>query len=257
MHSSLYNPMKQFAFSAGLFALAASVPAYSLESQLSCLLEPSQHISLSSQVPGVVKSVSVERGERVNKGQPLIELENGVERASLETAKARADFSARKIERNRNLLEQQLLADYERDEMMTEQQLAQLAVHEAEVRLAQRTILSPVAGLVTKRHVQVGEYVGTDPVLELVTLDPLYAEIVMRAEAYGHIHKGMQLDIDIFGNTMVRKKAKVRIVDQTIDAASGTFGAQLELSNPRSALPSGLKCQLHLDIEQNAKPDAQ
>ncbi len=43
--------------------------------------------------------------------------------------------------------------------------------------------------------------------------------------------------------------AKVVIVDQVIDAASGTFGVRVELPNPKLELPAGLKCQFFLTFE--------
>ena len=37
-------------------------------------------------------------------------------------------------------------------------------------------------------------------------------------------------------------RAHVVIVDQVIDAASGTVGVRLELPNPDYRIPAGLKC---------------
>ena len=39
--------------------------------------------------------------------------------------------------------------------------------------------------------------------------------------------------------------ASVTLVDRVIDAASGTFGARLELPNPDHSIPGGLHCQVH------------
>ena len=38
--------------------------------------------------------------------------------------------------------------------------------------------------------------------------------------------------------------ARVVIVDQVIDAASGTFGIRLELPNNKYKIPAGLRCQV-------------
>ncbi len=39
--------------------------------------------------------------------------------------------------------------------------------------------------------------------------------------------------------------AQVKLVDGLIDAASGTFGVQLELPNPDRAIPAGLHCEVN------------
>jgi hypothetical protein len=41
-------------------------------------------------------------------------------------------------------------------------------------------------------------------------------------------------------------RAKVKVVDRVIDAASGMFGIRLELPNPDYSLPAGLKCKVRL-----------
>jgi multidrug efflux pump subunit AcrA (membrane-fusion protein) len=39
-------------------------------------------------------------------------------------------------------------------------------------------------------------------------------------------------------------EGRVTIVDNIIDAASGTFGIQVELPNPGEKLPPGLNCEV-------------
>jgi membrane fusion protein, multidrug efflux system len=214
------------------------------EAQLSCLLEPSRRAEISSQIPGVVQSIHSERGTLVTEGQKVMTLRNGLEKAALESANARSEFARRKYERNSQLLEDGLLSDFEVDELLTERKLGELAVQEAEERLKLRTIYSPIDGLVVKRHTAVGEYVGEEPVMELMDLDPLHAEIVLRGDFYGGIQKGMRVSIDVGGAAPGRYEGIVKIVDQIIDAASDTFGAQVEIPNPNFSLPAGLKCQV-------------
>lgn len=219
------------------------------ESQLSCLLEPSSETKLSSSVSGVVVKVGAERGGKVQKGQEVLALESVLDKASLKSAKARAAFAARKLDRNRRLLEQELLSDFERDELETEHQLALLAVGEAQSRLSQRSLKSPIDGVVVRRHVSVGEYVGTDPVMELVSLSPLHAEVIMRASHYGAIAEGMEVSVVINDPAVVETKAVrypgvVTVVDRVIDAASSTFGFRVRVENSDLALPAGLKCSI-------------
>ncbi|MGH1371335.1 MAG: efflux RND transporter periplasmic adaptor subunit [Cellvibrionaceae bacterium] len=239
--------------SAVLFTFSVGASAQS-DSQLSCLLEPSSETKLSSPVSGVVARVAAERGGKVRKGREVLALESELERASLKSAKARAEFAARKLERNRRLLEQELLSDFERDELVTEHQLALLAVNEAESRLKQRSLKSPIDGVVVKRHVSVGEYVGTEPVMELVALNPLHAEVIMRATRYGEIHEGMKLGVLIADPAVaesgsVRHEGVVTVVDRVIDAASSTFGFRVTVKNVDLSLPAGLKCSIEYSAQ--------
>lgn len=206
---------------------------------LSCLLEPSQQTDVSAQTTGVVQRVFVERGDKVSKGQPLLELHHGLESAALSSAKQKANFALRKLERNSELLEKKLLSEYESDELYTEHSLALLAVKEAEEKLTQKKLQSPIDGVVTRRMIAVGEFVGVDPVLTLVSLNPLYAELVLTAADYKQLATLRAARLQV-GEKQV--SAKVLLVDPVIDAASGTFGMRLQVDNPNGDIPAGLPC---------------
>ncbi|MGK0250444.1 MAG: membrane fusion protein (multidrug efflux system) [Oleispira sp.] len=241
--------MKRFTISLFLSLVAVDGYAQIDDSLLSCLLEPSSQIQLSGQVSGVVSQVHTERGDRVRRKQVLVSLESKLGKAALKSVQARADFASRKLQRNLELLEQGLLSDFEHDELVTEQQLARLEVAEASERLKQRDIRSPIDGVVVKRYVSIGEYVGTEPVMELVSLNPLYAEVLMRSDQYGEVIEGMLVTVSIInpsgnGNKEFIK-GKVTVVDRLIDGASSTFGFRVELPNPTLALPAGLKCSVN------------
>ena len=240
--------MKKFGIIGGLL-LCLSGQSYGdalAGAVLSCLLEPSQEIGISSQVAGIVKTMKVERGDRIRKGQALFSLESGVEQAALETARAKAEFASRKVERNKDLLKKGLLSDYEQDELLTDMKLGDLAVREAEVRLEQRTLISPVEGVVVQRLAAPGEYVGTDPVLELASLNPLHAELILQADYYGQIQPGAGVNLMIGQGQAIAYRGEVTLVDKLIDAASGTFGIQVRVPNPDFSLPAGLKCRIAL-----------
>ena len=210
--------------------------------QLSCLLEPSQQVDISSQAPGVVNEVHMERGDQVRKGQKLLELDSAIQNAAYVTAKARASFAKRKVARNKNLLEKKLLSDLERDELLTEAELARLMLEEAQALVKQRTVYSPINGVVVQKNISVGEYVGSEPVAKLVALDPLYVEVIMKSDVYGSLVNGMTVEVQPERHGR-RYEGKIKIVDKIIDAASGTFGVRIELPNPDFILPAGLKCQ--------------
>jgi len=238
-----------------LYSFSAMANSYET-GQLSCLLEPSDEIEISSQVTGVANKVYVERGDHVKKGQLLVSLESGVERVQLELARARHAFATRKKDRNKDLIDKELLSGHEVDELITELKIASLEVKTAKESLRQRSIYSPVTGLVTERNISKGEFIGSEPLLTLVVLDPLYAEIVMSAEHYGTINKGVSVKVSTEGYQSGQYTGKVKIVDQVIHAASATFGVRIELPNKKLSLPAGLKCRAQFTEETSDEVSA-
>jgi RND family efflux transporter MFP subunit len=213
---------------------------YSLEG----MIEPSETVKLSSQVTGVLTEVLVERGDIVKKDQVIARLDSKVEKAALDLAQAKVEFSKRKVLRNEELYQKELLSVHEKDEMETELKLLELQLQQAEEEMETHTIRSSIDGVVVERFLAPGEYVGEDPIVSIACIDPLYVELVVPAEKFGSISKGAKASVTIELPKSRRYSAEVIVVDQVIDAASGTFGVRLLLKNPDYTLPSGLKCRV-------------
>lgn len=208
------------------------------------LVEPKEKVKFSSQVAGILEEITVERGSQVNKGQVLARLKSGVEEAAVKVAEARVEFGQRKAQRNSELYKKQLISTHDKDELETEIQLAKLQLEEAREQLALRTITSSISGIVVERMGAPGEYVGEEPFLVVAQINPLNVEIVVPVAYFGIIKEGAQANILIEKPIGSTYPATVVIVDHVLDAASGTFGVRLEMSNPNMKLPAGLKCQV-------------
>src|SRR5579872_2405348 len=60
------------------------------EDGFDCVMEPQRVIKLASPVAGVISQVTVDRGDLVTKGQVVAKLRDGLEKANLALAKAKA-----------------------------------------------------------------------------------------------------------------------------------------------------------------------
>lgn len=213
-------------------------------SSTDCIIEPHIVVKISSPVEGILEEVSLERGDTVKDWQPVGHLESRVEKAAVDLARERDNFNKRKVDRNEELYAKQLISINEKDELETERFLSAMELRHAEAILAQRSIASPISGVVMERYISPGEFVGSDPILKVAQLNPLNVEVILPVEAYGRVTKGKKATV--FPQLPVggEYQARVVIVDKVVDAASGTIGVRLELPNPGNRLPAGLKCRV-------------
>jgi RND family efflux transporter MFP subunit len=262
---------------AALLLLATPVAA---QEAFDCVIEPAQTLKLGSPITGIVTSVEVDRGDYVQRGQVLARLESSVEVASLALARARAESMA-EIEARRARLEQtrtelvRAVALHERavvstqkiEELRANQQiaasdlanaelnrrLAALEVARNEALLEQRTIRSPVTGLVTARNLGPGEYIHFDNhILTLAQMDPLYVETFVPVRLHGRIRPGIRATVVPDQPVGGSYEAEIRILDEVFDAASGTFGVRLALPNPDRRLPGGARCRVTFPLAPEA-----
>lgn len=240
--------------------------------EFECLIQPKMVLKLGTQVPGLISEVLVDRGAIVKKGDIIARLESNVEEAALALTKARAEndatvrsnrakleFQRRKEERAKQLRrtdnialtaadEAETLArvaEAELEEAEVSLQLARLEVNRASEVLKQRTIRSPINGVVVARSLGPGEYAYDQAHLLTVSqIDPLNVEVFVPLSQFGQIHLGGTAEVYPEDPVGGRYQATVIVVDQVFDAASGTIGIRLELPNPDYAIPAGLRCQV-------------
>lgn len=258
----------------GAFSVADAAPPIAPRS-FDCVIEAAQTVKLASSALGMVAQLDVDRGDTVKKGQVLGKLDDGVEQANLDLARAKAanefDIAAHtarltylreKFGRADQLVGSKIVSQNTRDEALSDMQVeeeqlrlaqlqhaeAQLEARQAEAVLAQRAIISPVNGVVVERLLNVGEYRNDQSaIMTLAEIDPLHVEVFVPTIYYGQIALGDVGHVHPQEPVGGVHDASVTVVDKVIDAASGTFGVRLELSNPDLALPAGLKCTIQFD----------
>ncbi len=252
-------------------AAFAQAPAGGLD----CMIQPHQIVQVGSAAPGVIERIGVERGDFVQRGQAIVQLNASVERAALAVARERAqqrgevtsatgahELAERELQRANELFEQNFVSKTYLDKQRAEVQVAggrtdqaqekrKLSSREVELaaaQLEQRTIRAPIAGVVVERFMSPGEYVDQKPVLRLAAIDPLRVDVLVPAAAFGQVEAGMKGRVwpELFKSGEVT--AVVKTVDRVIDAASNTFRVRLELPNPNGALPAGLRCKVDLGL---------
>ena len=248
---------------------------------LACLIEPHRVAEIGSPVIGVVESLLVERGDRVAKGQVIAVLRADVERAAVGVAQSRADAEAeeqaagaaaaharQRLARAKDLHAQNFISDNALDQAKVESDLAdrklaqmreqrRISGRERELassQLAQRTIRSPLDGVVAERYVAPGERVETKPLLRVAQVDPLKVLVIVPASLYGRVGAGSSVAVTPQLPNARALPARVTLVDALIDAPSNTFRIQLELPNPDRSVPAGLRCSADLGLETSADP---
>lgn len=254
--------------------LVALIPFVAQAEGFDCLMEPAEVIELGSPTTGVLDKVLVNRGDRVEAGQIVAQLNSEVERSTVDLLRVRArtetvidaqrralEMVDKRYERSRQLLERGAISAEAFDQVEAEriaaeanvfsaelnQDLAAKELLRAEVALDMRSVRSPVNGFVAERTLTAGEYVGNnDHVMVIVQLDPLRVEAFLPVSLYGEIKPGDVATVAPEAPLNGAYTAHVTAIDRVFDAASATFVALLELPNPDGALPAGHRCKLTL-----------
>lgn len=210
------------------------------------IIEPWKMIKIGSPSLGIVEKIPVDRGDIVNKGTVLANLNNQLESIDLSLAQSREKLAKTQFDRQQKLFGNKMTSAEEVDVARIEWTLASLETKRRRIRLTQRNITSPIDGVVVRRLVQPGEYIHEQaPLLSIAQVNPLKVSVLLPIEYYEHIRTGMTADITMASPRERRFTAKVDVVDRVMNAASETFGVRLRLENPEGKIPSGVKCKVN------------
>lgn len=237
---------------------------------IGCLIKPDDTIALSTPVAGIVESVLAHRGDTVRAGQIIARLDTQVDTISLALAEARAkDQSAIEARRARvayleeqadrltELASRNAISTAQRDEAISEANVAGFELAQAEAQaaiaaleadreralLAQKTLRSPVDGIITEQLLSPGEYRdGQAHIATIAQLGMLRVEAYAPLDYFGQFAVGDTVQItpeDPVGGTY---PATITVIDQVFDAATATFGIEMMIDNSAGTLPAGLRC---------------
>lgn len=240
-----------------------------------CLILPHEVVELAVPVDGILAEISVDRGDLVEAQQIVVRLDVSLEEVELEAAMARssnsaliegrqarlsfleaeAERSARLVERNaaaeRVSEEARMAVETARADLaeaVLSRRIAEIDARAAATRMQRKIVRSPIEGVVTSRAAALGEFRAMGaPLLMIARIDRLRAEAFVPIAFHPDLRVGQEVTISPEAPFDTDHRARIVIIDQVFDAATGTFGIVMDLPNPNLAIPAGLRCRVSFD----------
>ena len=234
--------------------------------RIEAITRPSGDVTLSFVAPGCIARCLVAEGDRVKKGQLIVQQDDAAEQAELAQLKAQAEDTTRikaaqaqldqknvDLKKLQRAAERAAATELEVEHARLDVTIAELALalsrfqreqdrrryEQARLQIERMKLTSPIAGRVEKIFAQVGESVASlSQVVRVVRIDPLWIDVpVPLAQAAG-LKAGAAAQV-VFGGEHGRTvEGKITYVASEADAASGTLTVRVEVAN-RSSRPAG------------------
>jgi membrane fusion protein (multidrug efflux system) len=163
-------------------------------------------------VGGRVVRLAVSEGDRVKKGDVLIELDHRIPEAQLQRAKAKALLTDQELRRVSALVAQRGLAPKDLDTAKANSDTAQADLHLAEVAFENTSIKSPVDGIVIQKTTEEGNM--AEPGQTLITVsdvDHAWVAANIEETSIGDVRVGQPVHIVIDeGGSLEGKVSEIR-----------------------------------------------
>jgi RND family efflux transporter MFP subunit len=232
---------------------------------------PEYESKIGPKISGTIEIVYVDEGDKVRKGQPLVQLDQQnlliavrqgqaavrVAEAQLKEAEVKVENLKKERERLANLLKKNVISQQKYDDIDTAYSMAVTGIEViraqilstrenlamAEQKLRDTVIIAPFSGLIVKRFINQGEFVSTmppSPLFLIMNIDKVKTEISLPEIHIARIHIGNPVEITVDTYPGIIFRGKVSTINPMVDPVSRAFIVKVEIPNKDHRLKSGM-----------------
>ena len=192
-------------------------------------------------MPGRIEKIYVEIGNKVSKGQLLVQMES----SNLQQQKTQLSNLEKDYTRYSELLKVGGIAQQQVDQIKTQIDVLRTVIKNLQDNTQLR---SPINGVITARNYDNGDVFAQMPILTVQQLNPLKAIINVSESYFSKVKLGMPVNIqlDVYENENFT--GKISLIYPTIDAATHTFGVQITINNTGMKVRPGMYGRVTLNL---------
>jgi membrane fusion protein (multidrug efflux system) len=211
------------------------------ETQAVGSLRSRQGVMLRPEVAGRVKQIFFNDGQRVRKGQLLVQFEDQLQLAQVSQARAELSIAEANHKRNQELVGQNFISKRSLDESGAALEVARAKLSLADATLQRLKVLAPFVGIAGLKQINVGDYLkdGADMV-NIEDLDAVLLDFRLPERFQAKIRAGQKAQLTVDALPGRPFTAIVQAVDPLIEANGRSVGVRGCIDNRQQALRPGM-----------------
>lgn len=227
-------------------------------------LRANQQATLHAKVPGYLKSLAVDTGDRVEAGAVLGELE--VPELEADRTRFRAEVNVASTEVTRMTAARRqapdLVTPQSVDEAVARLEVARANLERTESLLGFSQLKAPFSGVVTARFVDPGAFIpaatsananagGGAAVLTLMDFSIVRAQVRVPEHEASRVRTGQPFRVSVEGVPGQTFDTQVSRLSYALDEATRTMLVEADLPNPNQVLRPGMYAHVRLGVEEH------
>jgi len=204
-------------------------------------LRSNQGVVLRPEVGGRVSQVLFKDGQRVKKGQVLVQFDDQLPAAQVMQAKAEMSIAQANHTRNQELVAQNFISKRSLDESEAALQVAQAKLALAQATLQRLKVVAPFDGVAGLRQINVGDYLkdGTDMV-NVEDIDAVLLDFRLAERFQTKVKPGQKAQVSFDALPGRQFTAIIQAIDPLIDANGRSVGIRGCIDNRQMQLRPGM-----------------
>jgi membrane fusion protein, multidrug efflux system len=204
-------------------------------------LRSRQSVVLKPEVSGRVTQLNFRDGEKVRRGQLLVQLDDQLPLAQLQQARAELSIAQANHKRNQELVAQNFISKRSVDESAANLEVAQAKLALARATADRLRILAPFDGIAGIRNVNVGDYLKDGA--EIVNIEDLEAILVdfrLPERFQTKAQRGQTALVELDALPGRKYTAIIQAIDPLVDANGRSIGLRGCIDNRKLELRPGM-----------------
>jgi membrane fusion protein (multidrug efflux system) len=213
----------------------------------------SKGVTVSNDAPGVVTKLNFDSGATVKVGQPLVELDASVERAQLESLKARVGLANQSLLRTRKLMSSGVITQSELDTQESNYRGLVADSRAIQAQIDRKTVRAPFAGKLGIRAVNLGQYLAPGTMLTVLeSTDAVFVDFTLPQQDLPEIQIGRPVRVRSDADGKVIAEGSISAFDASVDAVSRSLKIRASIPNASSVLRTGMFVNIEVVLPERA-----
>ncbi|TMQ64617.1 MAG: efflux RND transporter periplasmic adaptor subunit [Candidatus Eisenbacteria bacterium] len=216
-------------------------------------VEARETVKVVNEVAGVVRALPFAEGHPVVRGQLLARLDDREIGAEARRAEALRDQAHTQYERVKQLFDSQAASQQEMDDASSALKVAEANYALAQARHDKTRLVSPLSGVVGRRLVSPGAYLGVgDAVTEVASVDVMKVSFAAPERYLGRLRSGATVVVTTTAFPSEVFLGRIDVVDPILDPATRTFQVVARVPNPKRWLRPGMSADVSATLAERA-----
>lgn len=213
-------------------------------------------VVLRPEVSGRITQLNFTDGQRVRKGQVLVQFDDQLPLAQVQQSQAELSIARANQKRNQELVAQNFISQRSLDESAANLQVAEAKLSLAKATAARLKIIAPFDGIAGIRLVNVGDYLkdGAD-IVNIEDIEAIYVDFRLPERFQNKVRRGQTAMLDIDALPGRKYNAQIQAIDPLIDANGRSIGIRGCIDNRQLQLRPGMFARVNavFGVRENAR----
>ena len=211
------------------------------ETQAVGSLRSRQGVMLRPEIGGRVKQIFFNDGQRVRKGQLMVQFEDQLQQAQVAQARAELSIAEANHKRNQELVAQNFISQRSLDESAAALEVSRAKLSLAQATLQRLQVLAPFDGITGLKQINVGDYLkdGADMV-NVEDIDAVLLDFRLPERFQARVRAGQKAQLTVDALPGRPFSAIVQAVDPLIEANGRSVGVRGCIDNRQQQLRPGM-----------------